>query len=130
MRNLTEAEKQSFINDFPNLDVEKVLCTQEASSDYSCISFAVGVRDRWINARDVKVDSMFNDYEFTDNEDDAEIALYYNNNELSHAARKNYYYNCWESKCGGNVGILHTIEELRGDYYGDTVYFLRRKQND
>ena len=47
-RPMTTAEKQRFRGYFPNLDVDNAVVTGEVSTVYNCISWTVGVTDRWL----------------------------------------------------------------------------------
>ena len=47
-RAMTPAEKQRFHGYFPSLDVNRAVVTGEVSSVYNCISWTVGVTNRWL----------------------------------------------------------------------------------
>src|SRR5438046_8349268 len=47
-RAMTPAEQQQFKGFFPNLDVNKAVVTGEVSTVYNCISWTVGVTNRWL----------------------------------------------------------------------------------
>jgi hypothetical protein len=47
-RPMTQAEKQRFRGYFPSLDVDAAIVTGEPSIVYNCISWTVGVTDRWL----------------------------------------------------------------------------------
>ena len=46
-RKLTAAEKVIFTNDFPLLDVDFTIVTDEPTGNYNCISWTVGVTNYW-----------------------------------------------------------------------------------
>ena len=45
---MTPAEKQRFKGYFPSLDVNRAVVTGGMSSVYNCISWTVGVTNRWL----------------------------------------------------------------------------------
>jgi len=47
-RAMTPVEKQRFKGFFPGLDVNRAVVTGEMSSVYNCISWTVGVTNRWL----------------------------------------------------------------------------------
>jgi hypothetical protein len=47
-RAMTPVEKQRFKGYFPSLDVNRAVVTGETSSVYNCISWTVGVTNRWL----------------------------------------------------------------------------------
>lgn len=47
-RPMTTSEKQRFRGYFPNLDVDCAVVTGEVSPVYNCVSWTVGVTDRWL----------------------------------------------------------------------------------
>jgi hypothetical protein len=48
VRQMTPAEKQRFRGYFPSLDVNRAVVTGEVSTVYNCISWTVGVTNRWL----------------------------------------------------------------------------------
>jgi hypothetical protein len=47
-RPMTSAEKQRFRGYFANLDVDRAVVTGGASTVYNCISWTVGITNRWL----------------------------------------------------------------------------------
>ncbi len=47
-RAMTQAEKQRFKGYFPSLDVNRAVVTGEMSAVDNCISWTVGVTNRWL----------------------------------------------------------------------------------
>ena len=46
------------------------------------------------------------------------IALFYKNGIPAHASKEATDNNWWESKLGGNIRIMHRLDQLEGDEYG------------
>lgn len=52
------------------------------------------------------------------------MAFYFKNGFCQHATRYITDFNSWVSKLGKWIVISHTLEDLVGDAYGDTIYYL------
>lgn len=52
------------------------------------------------------------------------MAFYFKNGFCQHATRYITDFNAWISKLGKWIVISHTLEDLVGDAYGDTIYYL------
>lgn len=44
----TQAEKDNLKKDFPNLDVNNISVTGEATGTYNCIAYSMGITNKWI----------------------------------------------------------------------------------
>ena len=45
----TQAEKDNLKKDFPNLDVNNISVTGEATGTYNCIAYSMGITNKWID---------------------------------------------------------------------------------
>ena len=53
----TQAEKDNLKKDFPNLDVNNISVTGEATGTYNCIAYSMGITNKWIDP-----ESFYNDF--------------------------------------------------------------------
>jgi hypothetical protein len=123
---MTNVEKARFRHNFPLLNVEGEIVTDEASISYNCIAWTVNCTDRWLWPGDDKQNfdafySLFGCFPT----DDGPIALFENItngsvHKITHGSKIGF--NGWfESKCGEDLRILHILEELQNSSYGYIV---------
>ena len=128
-RPMTPAEKQRFRGYFPNLDVERAVVTGEVSQVYNCISWTVGVTDRWLwpGGSIGEFDAFYRGFGYTRSGDGPIAAWGHSTSNMTHGCVSGPGHGPrWESKCGGDLRIQHGLNELVGASYGRVVAFYRR----
>lgn len=129
-RKLTAAEKISFHNDFPLLDVDFTIVTDEPSGAYNCISWTVGVTNfwHWPGSTLANFDSFYSQFGLTRKSKGHVAAWGFANNNMTHGCISGPTHGpCWESKCGGWARIQHCLNELDGPAYGHFMYYYAWK---
>jgi len=128
-RAMTAAEKSRFAGYFPNLDVNAAIVTDEISSVYNCISWTVGITNRWIWPGNtlVNFDTFYQGFGFVQ-AGDGPISAWGNSTlNMTHGAVSGSGHGPrWESKCGNDLRIQHGLSELVGSLYGRVIAFYRR----
>jgi hypothetical protein len=130
-RPMTLAEKQRFLASFPNLDVNKAVVTGEISSVYNCISWTVGVTNRWLWPGDslAAYDAFYRGFGFVRAGDGPVAAWGRSTSAMTHGSISGPGHGPrWESKCGADLRIQHGLSELAGGSYGRVVAFYRRSR--
>jgi hypothetical protein len=139
-------DPEEFFDDFPRLDRSTKGVSQD-TWQYNCIAFALGFDNNWWWPRPegdtywppgrprkstiAEFACVFSSegYQRCDNGSPEKgyqkIALYAKGDSPEHAARQETD-GRWKSKCGGNVDIVHRLEDLEGPCYGKVVQFFRR----
>lgn len=57
------------------------------------------------------------------------VAIYAKGGDVKHAAIQSPQHGGrWHSKIGGNVNILHELDELAGEFYGEVVLVMRQQR--
>lgn len=128
-RPMTPAEKQRFRGYFPSLNVDQAVVTGETSTVYNCISWTVGVNDRWLWPGNslVSFDTFYRGFGFVQAGDGPVAAWGYSSSAMTHGCISGPGHGPrWESKCGGDLRIQHGLNELVGSSYGRVVAFYRR----
>jgi hypothetical protein len=126
---MTAAEKRRFRTYFPNLDVDKAVVTGGASAVYNCISWTVGLKDRWLWPGDslAAFDAFYRGFGFVRAGDGPIAAWGRSTSAMTHACISGPRHGPrWESKCGADLRIQHGLRELAGGSYGRVVAFYRR----
>lgn len=127
----TQAEKDDLKHDFPNLDVNNITVTGEATYAYNCIAYSMGITNKWINP-----EQFYNDfieqyknaktkygascnYEQTSTQgSNATVDGWGNSSmDMTHGSVI-YSGSTWESKLGPSLRITHGRSELSGTLYG------------
>lgn len=127
----TQAEKDNLKKDFPNLDVNNISVTGEATGTYNCIAYSMGITNKWIDP-----ESFYNDfieqyknaktlygsscnYEQTSTEgSNATVDGWGTSSiDMTHGSVV-YSSGTWESKLGRYLRITHKRSELSGTLYG------------
>jgi hypothetical protein len=126
---MTPAEKQRFRGYFPSLDVNRTVVTGEVSSVYNCISWTVGVTNRWFWPGNslVNFDTFYRGFGFVRAGDGVIAAWGLSTSSMTHGSVTGPGHGPrWESKCGGDLRIQHGLNELVSSGYGHVVAFYRR----
>jgi len=128
-RALTSAEKHRFRGYFPNLNVDSVVVSGEASLVYNCISWTVGLTDRWLwpGGSLANFDTFYQGFGFIRAGDGTIAAWGHSTSSMTHGSVSGPGHGPrWESKCGPDLRIQHGLNELVGSTYGRVVGFYRR----
>ncbi len=128
-RQMTAAEKRRFRAYFPNLDVDRAVVTGEASTVYNCISWTVGVTNRWIWPGNslADFDAFYRGFGFVRSGDGTIAAWGLSPSNMTHGSVSGPRHGPrWESKCGGDLRIQHGLNELVSSSYGRALAFYRR----
>ncbi|MEX2559392.1 MAG: hypothetical protein WD403_05720, partial [Pirellulales bacterium] len=128
-RPMTPPEKQRFRGYFPSLNVDQVVVTGETSTLYNCISWTVGVTDRWFwpGSSIGNFDTFYRGFGFLRAGDGPIASWGHSTSNMSHGSISGPGHGLrWESKCGGDLRIQHGLNELVGSSYGRVVAFYRR----
>jgi hypothetical protein len=130
-RQMTAAEKQQFRSAFPNLDVNRVVVTGEMSGVYNCISWTVGVTNRWLwpGSSLANFDTFYRGFGFVRTGDGTIAAWGQSTSNMTHGSVTGPGHGPrWESKCGADLRIQHGLDELVGSTYGRVLAFYRRSR--
>ena len=129
-RQMTNAEKAKFRGYFPRLDVQRAVVTGEATRQYNCISWTLGVTDRWIwsGPHISDFDNMYQKAGFRRASNT--IAAWGNSkSRMTHGSISGPGHGLrWESKCGADLRIQHGLDELISPSYGRVVAFYTRSR--
>jgi hypothetical protein len=128
-RPMTAAEKQRFRGYFPSLNVDQAVVTGEVSAVYNCISWTVGVTNRWLwpGSAITDFDTFYRGFGFVRAGDGPIAAWGHSTSNMTHGSISGPGHGPrWESKCGGDLRIQHGLNELVGSSYGRVVAFYRR----
>lgn len=130
-RQMTPAEKQRFRGYFPNLDVNRAVVTGEVSTVYNCISWTVGITNRWLwpgNSLD-NFDTFYRGFGFVRAGDGTIVAWGLSTSSMTHGSVAGSGHGPrWESKCGSDLRIQHGLSELVSSSYGHVIAFYRRNR--
>lgn len=130
-RPMTPVEKQRFRHSFPNLDVNKAVVTGEISHVYNCISWTVGVTNRWLWRGDslTGFDVFYRGFGLIRASDGPVAAWGRSTSAMTHGSISGPGHGSrWESKCGPDLRIQHGLNELVGGSYGRVVAFYRKSR--
>jgi hypothetical protein len=128
---MTAAEKQRFRSYFPSLNVDQAVVTGEISSVYNCISWTVGVTNRWLWPGNSisDFDTFYRGFGFVRAGDGPIAAWGHSNSSMTHGSISGPGHGPrWESKCGSDLRIQHGLNELVGSSYGRVLAFYRRSR--
>ena len=126
---MTTAEKTRFKGYFPALDVDRAVVTDGMSKVYNCISWTVGVSNRWLwpGSSLANFDTFYHGLGFVRAGDGPVAAWGHSTTNLTHGSVTGPGHGPrWESKCGPDLRIQHGLGELVGSSYGRVVAFYRR----
>lgn len=130
-RPMTPAEKQRFRGYFPSLDVDRAVVTGEVSTMYNCISWTVGITNRWLWPGNslANFDIFYRNFGFIRSSDGSIAAWGLSASNLTHGSVSGPGHGPrWESKCGGDLRIQHGLNELISSSYGRVLAFYRRSR--
>ncbi len=130
-RQMTPAEKQRFRGYFPILEVNRAVVTGEVSTVYNCISWTVGVTNRWLwpGSSLANFDTFYRGFGFVRVGDGTIAAWGRSASDMTHGSVTGPGHGPrWESKCGGDLRIRHGLGELVSSSYGHVVAFYRRSR--
>jgi hypothetical protein len=132
-RKLTTQEKIDFHNDFPLLDVDFTIVTDEPSGVYNCISWTVGVTNlwHWPGSSLSDFDNFYSQFGLQQKPKGTVAAWGFDENSMTHGCISGPTHGpCWESKCGGWARIQHCLNELNGpdSNYGHVICYYGSKR--
>jgi len=119
-------EKVTLESAFPSL--KNALITGERTTDYNCISWTLGITDKWVNPTPTiaGMDQLYGSYGYhVVPKSQAQIALFTKNGIPTHGAVR-VTGGIYESKCGALQRILHNLEDLEGSSYGQAVKYYAK----
>src|SRR5947209_9451888 len=114
-RSMTAAEKQRFHAYFPNLDVNLAVVTGPVSAVYNCISWTVGVTNRWLWPGNslANFDAFYRGFGFVRAGDGTIAAWGLSTSGMTHGSVTGPGHGPrWESKCGGDLRIQPGLGEF------------------
>ncbi len=130
-RQMTPAEKQRFRGYFPALDVNRAVVTGEVSRVYNCISWTLGITDRWLWPGNSlgNFDTFYGGFGFIRATDGSIAAWGHSTSSMTHGSVSGLGHGPrWESKCGPDLRIQHGLNEPAGSSYGRVLAFYRRSR--
>lgn len=123
-RDLTDDEKRILKGLFPQLQVDRVLVTAEATPVYNCIAWTLGITGSWVwpGSNLADFDALYARYGIK-RIADGYIAVWGNSPaDLLHGSIVGPVpYRLWESKLGKYLRILHEKEQLTSRDYGHII---------
>lgn len=133
-RNLNATEKQQAKQIWPNMNVDTVLVTGEATEQYNCLAWTLGITTSWVwpwgsrNATKPEFDALYRTYNFQPAGSGTIAAFGLNLTNMTHGAVFSFPFNKWESKCGKWLRITHSLPEMEGGTaYGNVQgYYAKR----
>ena len=128
-RPMSPAEKTKFHGYFPGLNVNAAIVTGEATSVYNCISWTVGVTNRWLwpGTPLAQFDSFYGGFGFARCSNGPIAVWGFSPSHITHGSITGSGHGPrWESKCGADLRIQHGLGELAGSSYGHVVAFYCR----
>lgn len=132
-RKLTPQEKIDFHNDFPLLDVDFTIVTDEPAGAYNCISWTVGVTNfwHWPGSLLTDFDNFYSQFGLARKTKGHVAAWGFADDSMTHGCISGPTHGpCWESKCGGWARIQHCLNELNGpdSNYGHVIVYYSWKK--
>jgi hypothetical protein len=126
---MTSAEKQRFKAYFPGLKVDSALVTGNPTNVYNCITWTVGVTDRWLwpGPTTQQFDTFYRQLGFVRAGNGPIAAWGQSTSNMTHDSISGPGHGPqWESKCGHDLRIQHGLGELAGSTYGRVLAFYGR----
>ncbi len=132
-RFLSSHEKGQAIRLWPNMDVNAVIVTDEATRRYNCVAWTLGVTTAWIwpwgsrNPTKVEFDAFYQVYGFSPAATGAIAAFGVDLDTMTHVSISGPDHGpCWESKAGAWLRIQHGLQEMEGgSLYGDVLVYYQ-----
>ena len=128
---MTATERTRFQGYFPNLNVNAAVVTDNATRVYNCISWTVGVTNRWLWPGNSigNFDTLYRGFGFTRSGNGPITAWGHSLMNMTHGSVSGPGHGPrWESKCGPDLRIQHGLNELVGGTYGRVLAFYRRNR--
>lgn len=128
-RPMTSQEKTTFKGWFPMLDVDAAVVTGEATGVYNCISWTVGVTDRWLwpGSALADFDTFYQQWGFVRAGSGPIAAWGSSTSSMTHGCVSGAGHGPrWESKCGSSLRIQHGLTELESSSYGRVLAFYSK----
>jgi hypothetical protein len=128
-RPMTSQEKAQYRGWFPNLNVDAVVVTGEKTSAYNCISWSVGVTDRWLWPGTAlgNFDAFYRGWGFVRASNGPIAAWGRSTSSMTHGSVSGPGHGPrWESKFGYDLRFQHGLIELTGASYGRVIAFYAR----
>jgi hypothetical protein len=128
-RPMTPQEKAQFKSWFPKLNVDTATVTGEATTVYNCISWTVGVTDRWLwpGASLTNFDGFYRQWGCVRSNNGPIAAWGLNTSNMTHGCVSGDGHGPrWESKCGSSLRIQHGLIELESSSYGHVIAFYNK----
>ena len=126
---MTSVEKQRFGGFFPSLDIDASIVTGESTNAYNCISWTIGVTNRWLwpGPTIQQFDTFYRQLGFVRVGNGPIAAWGQSTSNMTHGSISGAGHGPrWESKCGHDLRIQHGLGELAGSTYGRVLAFYRR----
>src|SRR5580658_10362523 len=128
-RSMTAAEKKRFRGYFPSLDVDAAVVTGESTNAYNCISWTIGVTNRWLwpGPTIQQFDTFYRQLGFVKVGNGPIAAWGQSTSNMTHGSISGPGHGPrWESKCGHDLRIQHGLGELAGSIYGRVLAYYGR----
>lgn len=127
---MKRSEKKEYKQVFPKLNTNRAVVTGEATKQYNCISWTIGVTSRWIwpgeNISDF--DKFYKNSLGYKRSSDGPIAAWgHSKSRMEHGCISGPGHGPrWESKTGSGLRFQHGLNELVGSVYGRVVQFYNK----
>lgn len=131
VRQMTFDEKSRFRANFSNLNVDRAVVTGEATQQYNCISWTLGITDRWIwpGPHISDFDNLYQRVGYKRVGNGPVAAWGHSESRMTHGSVSGPTHGPrWESKCGTDLRIQHDLNELVSPSYGRVVAFYSLSQ--
>jgi hypothetical protein len=128
---MTPAERARFQGYFPNLDVNKAVVTDNINPVYNCISWTVGIANRWLWPGNslAHFDVFYQGFGLVRSGNGPIAAWGLSSSSMTHGSISGPGHGPrWESKCGGDLRIQHGLNELAGSSYGRVLAFYHKSR--
>jgi hypothetical protein len=130
-RNMTQAEKDDYKTDFPNLDVDRTIVTDERTKSYNCVAWTIGSTGAFIWPGDTiqRFDLFYEMCGFERAASGSIAAWGIDESQMKHASVSGPNHGPrWESKCGPSLRIQHDLNELVSSLYGTILVYYERTE--
>ena len=125
-RSLTDAEKEFALRNWPNMNVDNVLVTGDATATYNCLAWTLGITNSWVwpwrggaTVSKAQFDQLYASYGYSPSGSGPVVVFGFNASDMQHGSLFSQNYGSYESKCGSWLRITHTLQGMEGGSYGD-----------
>lgn len=125
-RHLTDAEKEFALQNWPNMNVNNVLVTADATAIYNCLAWTLGITNSWVwpwrggaTVSKAQFDELYATYGYSPSGSGPVAVFGFNSSDMQHGSLFSQHYGSYESKCGSWLRITHTLQGMEGGAYGD-----------